>query len=259
MVLLVVVASFPASAQAPDGPVHYPMPEPLIAESVTDIDGDVQGEIEFDLTSAFARSHQTGADGATIQAEAEWRATRRLGLSLEVDADRERASGGSPREANVSGSIAASWVLLHDFTKDMHLQLEFSARVGADENVDSLTPGAFHLPYVAGLRFGKRWDRWTLRSGIGVSFGGGTSLVGALAVFHETVSKAGRQSFYGIEFNADTARGRPLEIDPEVVFAVPIGSTPPRLGAALLWSPSHEGSGASVGALLRLIVELDRD
>lgn len=252
MVLLVMVVPGPASAQVPSGPVHRPMPEPLIAESVTDIDGDSQGELEFDLTSAFAHSRQSGANSGSIQAEAEWRATRRLGLSLEVDGERACTS-------EVSGQLAASWILLHDFTKDMHLQLEFGARIGAGENIDSLTPSALQLPYVAGLRFGKRWNRWTLRSGVGVSFGGGTSLVGALALFRETVSNAGRQSFYGIEVNADTARRRPLEVDPEFVVALPIGSSPPHLGAAILWSPSHEGSGSSVGALLRLSVELDRD
>lgn len=257
--MLVVVASCPAWAQAPTGRVHLPMPEPLIAESVTDIDGESQGELEFDLTSAFARSRQTGADGGTIQAEAEWRATRRLGLSFEVDADRSRASRESPRDANVSGSFAASWILLHDFARDMHLQLEFGARIGAGEKTDSLAPAESLLPYFSGLRFGRRWSHWTLRSGVGVSFGDGTSLVGALAVFRETVSKAGRQFYFGLELNGNTARRRPLEIDPEVVFTLPIGSTPPRLGAAILWSPSHEGSGASVGALLRLIVEIDRD
>lgn len=259
IVLLVMVVSNPASAQLPSGTVHHPMPEPLIAETVTDIDGDSKGELEFDVTSTFARSRQTGADGVTIQAETEWRATRRLGLSLEVDADRARTSGESPREANFSGSLAASWILLHDFARDMHLQLEVGARIGAGEKDDSLAPGALELPYSTVLRFGRRWDRWTLRFGAGVSFGNGTSLVGALALFRETVSKAGRQSYYGIEINANTSRRRPLEMDPEVVFTFPIGPTPPHFGAAILWSPDHAGSGSSVGALLRLIVEIDRD
>jgi hypothetical protein len=67
------------------------------------------------------------------------------------------------------------------------------------------------------------------------------------------------ESYYGIEINANTSRRRPLEMDPEVVFTLPIGPAPPHLGAAILWSPDHAGSGSSVGALLRLIVEIDRD
>src|SRR4051812_42505740 len=99
------LASGTAVAQVPG---RHPMPEPLLAESVTDIDSSEAGELELDVSAARTSPGRTWLAAA----EVEWRALERLGLALEVGAGLDAAARS---EDPMSVRLAAAFVLLHDF------------------------------------------------------------------------------------------------------------------------------------------------
>src|SRR6266508_5662599 len=80
-VLLIVQGPWAAAAGGESPRAR--MPEPILLDSTTDIDSDEAGELEIDLVGTGSRH------GSAATIEAEWRATRQLGLSLQVETTRE--------------------------------------------------------------------------------------------------------------------------------------------------------------------------
>ncbi len=107
------------------------MPEPLLGESITDLDGTEAGELEVDVTGLSRRP----GDLWTGELEVEWRALTRLGLSLEAGAAHQGAGSGVATSLRPS----ASFVLFHDPVRDLHLMLDASVRLL--ENDSEAEPG----------------------------------------------------------------------------------------------------------------------
>src|SRR5207245_9399025 len=72
-------------------PVRARMPEPLLTESITDLDGALAGEVEIDVSASVLR-RATGPGQWQSSVEVEWRAVERLGLALERGVGRGRGS-----------------------------------------------------------------------------------------------------------------------------------------------------------------------
>jgi hypothetical protein len=255
--LLVALFRWSAVARAQVRPPA--MAEPLIGESVTDIDGDEPGETEVDLGGVLFR----GRDGLTwggASAELELRLTRRLGVFLELGfqgAHDHGLRGG----INAGGSLA----LWHDFRRDLHLQFEVRALVFDSEFMAARLrsiPDEEAPPYAFGLRGAYR-RRWlTFRFGLGPSIAGrdgSVPLWADAALFVEWGARRGFISFAGIEVVTDWASATPVIISPEIVLGHAIADLPMRVGVGLPFFLATRGSEPFVGGFLRVILELDRD
>ena len=213
------------------------MPEPLIGESVTDLDSIEAGEVEIDATGVIRRPGGLWSTGLEI----EWRALSRLGVSLEGAASREDM-GGTATELRPS----LAFVLLHDQARDLHLMIDATARLFENDSEPGLGEPA--LPVAFSLRGGIRRSWFTLRGALGASAGGHSAHVVPLRAEAATLLEA-PFGFWGIEGAADFARPSPGMLAPEAV----LGTGTVQLGAALPWEP---GTGR-FGALVRLILEFD--
>ena len=236
---------------------HSKMPEPLLTESITDLDGLDANEVELDGNAFGGRS----AAAATVwqsSLEAEWRALERLGLALEVGLS---GATGSPSSAVVSLQPAVSFVLVHDQPLDFHLMAEVTGRVGesreANEPIDL---GEAAMPVSAGFRAGLRRSRLTIRgylgSGMGEHSGHALPLRAQAAVLVE-FGKDGRIGFAGIESDADWARRAPLTLSPDVVIRGAFLHLPVNIGVAIPWGVGARAGEPSFGILLRVTWELD--
>jgi hypothetical protein len=213
------------------------MPEPLIGESVTDIDSTEAGELEGDATGVIRRPGGLW----TTELEIEWRALSRLGVSLEGTAARE-VTGTTATELRP----ALAFVLLHDQARDFHLMIDATARLFENDSEPGLGEPA--LPVAFSLRGGIR-RRWlTLRGALGASAGGHSAHVVPLRAEAAALVEV-PFGFWGVEGMADLARSSPWMLAPEVV----LGTGAVQIGAALPWEP---GTGR-FGALVRLIFEVD--
>jgi hypothetical protein len=233
-------------------PDKTPMPEPLIGESITDIDRSEAGELEIDFTVVARRTRLPTLNVATGAIELEWGVTRHLGLAFEVGVSK----GLGPDSASVPFEpglrAAAAWGLFHDFAHDIHLQLESSARVLSERNEGLIESEDSPMRASVDLRGGARQGQWTLRSGIGVGFGGhsrhAVPIRANLAVFSELRPSA-PIGFVGLEVDGDWGRRNPVFLAPTMVF----GSHPFRLGFGILTAITDVGP--SPGILVRLIYE----
>src|SRR5262249_22047941 len=142
--------------------VERKMPEPLIGESITDLDGTEAGEVEIDATGVIQRP---GGLWST-QLEVEWRAWSRLGTSLEGTLSREESGTTS---AELRPSLA--FLLLHDPAHDFHLMIDATARL-FETDVATAEMGEPALPVAFSLRGGIRREWFTLRGALGASAGG---------------------------------------------------------------------------------------
>jgi len=126
-------------------PVRAKMPEPLLTESITDLDGARAGKVEV-----------------------EWRALERLGLALDLGVGRVLDGATSPA---IGVRPAANWVLTHSPPLDFHLMAEVSARISHDATENVQDPGEGAPPFSGGVRFGIR-HRWlTVRTFLGAGAG----------------------------------------------------------------------------------------
>jgi hypothetical protein len=125
--LLSLVAPTTALADEPEG--RPPLPEPILDETTTDIDGTEAGEIEIEANALWLRSRMGGASSLQLSSELEWLVTRRFGFKVEPFFERSADAEASP--VNSGGlSAGVSWKLLQDFAHDFHLQLEAVGREG---------------------------------------------------------------------------------------------------------------------------------
>lgn len=228
------------------------MPEPLIGESITDIDRSQAGELELDFTMEAHRTRLSTLNIVSGALELEWGVTRYLGLAFEVSGSK----GLGPDSASVPFEpglrAGAAWALLHDFARDIHLQLESSVRVLTEENEALIESEDSPMRATVDLRGGIRQAQWTVRTGLGIGFGGHSShavpIRANLAVFSELRPSA-PIGFVGLEVDGDWGRRNPVFLAPTMVF----GSHPFRLGVAI--PTAITDVGPSPGILVRLIYE----
>jgi hypothetical protein len=239
------------------------MPEPILAESVTDIDAGEAGEIELSA-NAFGLGLARGARFEEASAEVEWRATDRLGLRLEPTYVYQRGARRGAVHAFDLGA-AASWSLMHDWKRDFHLQIELTGHVGS-EGVDSqeryVQPGDPALPLALDLRAAIRRGYLTLRTAFGAeAFGPAGDRVGVRASAAALIG-FGREAllgFAGLELDADSARTHPFVVAPDIVADIgPLG-LPLKLGVALPWVVGAGQDEPRLGVYLRLMFQTDLD
>jgi hypothetical protein len=247
---LALMAARALGADGVSGERRPPLPEPLIAESITNIDGTQAGELEFDVEALLLR-HSTGETTSGLGVEAEWRATRHLGLAVEAAVS--RTASDEPTLGQVRAGLA--WSLGHDLARDFHVQAEATARFGGDDEERAEGPLELPHPYSAGLRAALRSGPLTLRAGMGAAFGGGASLFVHLAALR-TFGGSALRGFAGLEVNANVGAGAPLSFVPQVVFTVPLFSAPVDVGLGAPWSPGlRSGEPASIGGVVRVVFE----
>jgi hypothetical protein len=232
------------------------MPEPLIGESITDIDAEDAGEIETDFSGLVIAPIHTNDVYYVGGAELEYRITRRLGASIEFGMYGAMMGENPRRIANLRAG--ASFALLHT-RSGLHLQLEAKVRafdeIAPPFNEEFSEPTDPSLPYSFGLRAGYRRKWLTLRGGFGYALGESSPRPVPLIIDTAVLIEFAR-GFTGVEVNADLGRPSPLIVIPEVVLGLNKESSV-RLGLGM---PILFGSGiVSLSGLARLIVELDRD
>jgi hypothetical protein len=229
--------------------------EPLVGETVTDIDADEVGEVEVDLTLVGGSRYDRTSFGSG-ELEAEAKLTSRIGVSISIDlaGDQKSAVGA------VGLRLGASCALLHDRAHDFHLQLEAAARVFETDLAADAARIDDAAPYEVGLRAAWRRGAFTTRWGLGVSIGGAkpVPLWLDVALLGEW-GRRGRRSFAGLEVLNDWSSNIPFTAIPEVAVGFQIGDTPLRVGVGMPVTVGYRSSDLSLGALLRLMLELDRD
>ena len=203
------------------------MPEPLVVESLTDIDGIEAGEVEIDSTGLLARHFWSAS------AEIEWRALSHLGLGVEV--------GGDEDGAGIH--LGASVPLVH---AGVHLMLEGSARL--PDSAGEIEPGETALPYAFGLRAGARLGRLTLRAAADAEWSSDRASIFASGATLISFGPEGR-GFAGVELAVDGARTDEVAVVPEAAYLFGVV----RLGLAVPITSD------AVAGVVRLTFELDAD
>jgi hypothetical protein len=237
-------------AEGAPGERRPPLPEPLIAESITNIEGTEAGELEFDV-EALALRRGSGGTSSGLGIEAEWRATPHLGLAVEAAVT--RAASEEPTLGQVRAGLA--WSLGHDLARDLHVQAEATARFGGDDEERAEGPAELPYPYSVGVRAALRSGPLTLRAGTGVSFGDGASLFVHVAALR-TFGGSSLHGFAGLEVNANVGAGAPLSFVPQVFVTVPLFGAPVEVGLGAPWSPAlRSGEPSSIGGVLRVVFE----
>jgi|HubBroStandDraft_1064217.scaffolds.fasta_scaffold12811_6 hypothetical protein len=258
--LVSLIVHFPAPAGAEEtSEARPPMPEPILNETTTDIDGTEPGELEIETNTLLLRSRAGGAFDLEFSQEIELLLTKKLGAKIEPFFERAAAAGGSPSNSGgVTGSL--SWKLLQMFHDDFHLQGEIAGRVPTDRST-GVEPGESPLPLSLDLRSGYRRGTWTLRASMGVSAGGQSAHVplrgsaGVFTGFEPTM----RLGFWGIEVEADGARSDPAVVALDLVPSLLSAKIPFSFGFVLPYSIGADGKAPSYGFLVRLFIESERE
>jgi hypothetical protein len=249
--LLLLVA-----AEAP--PERPPIPEPILVETITDIDAPGAGEIELEFNSSYVRSRRGGAYELELGPEIEWLATNRLGTMLEVFGGREAAAGEASKN-RFGASIGLSWKLLHVYEHDFHLQAEVRARYPTD--LTTSDPGESPLPLSIDVLSALRAGRWTLRNSVGVSIGRGPAHVPLRGSAVLLTAFGGSQSngFWGFEAIADGAKVAPFTVALDAVPDLTALGLPFRVGLVGSYSIGAPATTPSWGVFIRLFVESARE
>jgi len=228
------------------------MPEPVLSESVTDIDGSRAGELEVDLTGFGGHGGDAHLWQGTL--EVETRVTDHLGLAVEFG-----YSWASTPESGPGLRVAASWSLLHNFEIGLHGQVELSARfVGQVENGPNL--GDSRLPFSGAFRLGLDRQWWTLRLGVGAATGGAPSAHAIPAFASVTVFLnfgEGRWCSLGLDSLADWTRPNPFTVAPTLLLNGNPIHLPWKIGVVALYGPSGGGQPSWFGLVVRLIGDFD--
>jgi len=249
----------PRAAWAEEPGTHPPLPEPILAETTTDIDGTAPGEIEIEANAIVLRSRVGGAVTLQLSSELEWLVTRRFGFKVEPFFERDADAAASPTH---SGGVSAgvSWKLIQDFEHNFHLQLEALGRVPSDVST-TLDPGESPLPFSFSLQSGLQEGPWTLRNSLGVSVGGEGAhlpLRGSVAILRG-FEPTSRYGFWGIEVEADGARTSPVVVALDLVPDLVPAGLPFALGFVLPYSVAADARVPSYGFFVRLFVESARE
>ncbi len=241
-----------ASARArAEQPLRIPLPEPIFTETVTDIDG-VDSDVEVELNGEVLRALRGGGSSLSAEVEAEWLLLRKIGFRLEGHI-------GSLDDAVVGGSAGLSWKLLQDFVHDRYLQAEIVSHTL--ERSAIVAPGESPLAFAFDLRGGQRVGPLTIRAGLGLAAGGTSAHFPLRASLALMTGFAGslRFGFWGIELDADGARGSPfvlaLNLEPNLAAL----RLPFRIGLAVPWNVDGDVTKPSVGLYVRIFFESPRE
>jgi hypothetical protein len=249
-----------ADALADEAREHAPLPEPILTETVTDIDGNEPGELELEANGSTFRARRGGAYALDASVEAEFIVHRLLGLRLEpsLAGGREGAPLASQRAAGVSGGAALK--LVQDFERAFFLDAEVVGRLPWSEE-SIVQPGDPELPFAVDLRAAMRRGPLTVRWGLGVGAFGEPAhapLRASLALL-APFEGSGRFGFWGVEFDADGARPAPFVAAVNIVPNIVPAGVPLRVGLALPWSIGERDDRPSLGVFVRVFYEAARE
>jgi hypothetical protein len=247
------------AGRAADPVRRPPMPEPILGESVTDIDGIEAGELEVSADAGRLRSRRQGSQLTLAGAEVEWLVTHRLGLRIEPQTVRTEGSGIGPHD-DFDVAAAVCWKLVRDLTDDFYLQAEAGGQLPWQASAYP-TPDQAGLPFVVDMRTGYRRGAWTMRGSVGAAAGGAAphTPLRASAALLIGFDRQARTGFFGVEAIADGTWVSPFVVAPDVVADLAPVGLPVRIGVSLPWSPGAGDTQPSLGLYLRLIVEPLRD
>ncbi len=228
-----------------------PMPESVLGESVTDIDGTRAGELEVDLTASGGRGSSWGAS-----VEIEGRVLDWLGLEAELGYSRGITAGQLERELEVR--LLASLSLFHDFERGLHGQVEIGGRLFGEPD-----PGPYlgepRSPISSGVRLGldRRW--WTLRLGVGASFAGESAHQIPAWASATAFLNLGRDRWIslGLDGETDWSRRNPFTVAPTLLLDGSILHWSGRLAVVAPYGFATGGAESWFGLVLRLIGEFD--
>jgi hypothetical protein len=229
-----------------------PMPEPLVFETATDIDGLEAGELEVDALGSMLRDRDLGSAWNGVLS-GELKATSRLGIEAELGGGGPISAAGS---AGWTGRLTVSFAVVHDLARDLHVQLEAGGSRAGFERIAE--PGDPALPYFVGARWGVRQSWLTMRGGLDGELGGHAAHAPVL-VDVELLGQWARPdapSYAGVELAADLGRRAPFSVVPEISFGLrpqPFGA---RVGFAIPLTSSASGALVTVGGLIRLVFEV---
>jgi hypothetical protein len=235
-----------------------PLPEPLLTETVTDIDSVEANEVELEANGALLRSRRGGAYSLDTSLEVEWVVHPRLGVRVEpaFGSDRDPAT----KQTGFGVGAGAAFKLVQDFERQIFLHLELVGRLPWDEST-IIAPGDPQQPFAVDLRAAIRRGAITVRGGAGYGAFGDAEHVplrGSLAVL-TPFDASGRFGFFGVELDADGARRAPfvvaLNIEPNLV---PI-DIPLRLGLGVPLVIDERDDRPSLGIFLRVFYESARE
>jgi hypothetical protein len=259
---LLALAAFAMSALGWTPAAHAagseePLPEPLINETTTDIDGTEAGEAEFEGNGIWLRARRGGATSLDTSLEVEWLILRRLGLRLEPSLERDK-DGRSATSFGVGGGL--SWKLLQDFERQVFVDVEARGRWPFTRET-YLRIDEPELPFALATNAGMRLGFLTLRGSLGIEFGNTTPAAAPRAGLAALapLDASGRFGFFGLEVNMDAARGAPLIVAPNLVPNFVPAGFPLRVGLALPWVVGAEGTRPSFGLYVRLFYESSRE
>ena len=117
------------------------------------------------------------------------------------------------------------------------------------------------MPYVAGLRAGRRWGPWTIRPGIGAEVGAtpahlpiwfGTAILYALG-------PGGEYGFVALELDADGGRQTPFIVAPDFLVDTKAIGLPFRVGFAVPYVVGAPRTEPSIGVYIRVLVQTETD
>jgi hypothetical protein len=219
------------------------MPEPILVESITDLDSREAGELELELaTSTLAKS---GAWAARL--EAEWRFTGHLGLMLEAGLTTLQHP-----DANVRAG--ASFAAFHDDALGLHAQfLAFATLHGNLEEDPLLDPAEPGTAFALGAHAGWHRNFWTVRAELTAGFGGHVSHLPVRANF--ALLAGNHLGFIGVESLLDFARFDPWTVAAEAELREQFGDIAVRFAIAVPYRPRTDRR--EVAVMLRVLVGLD--
>lgn len=236
------------------------LPEPLLGESITDLDGTKAGEVELDHTALGLPSKGARPGSLRASAELEWRITERFGLGIEVGGSRE----GAPALVTPALSVGVSYALFHDLARDLHLMAEVRARL-LEENESGISlpvadPSEPGRRVMAGLRGGGRYGLLTVRAAAALEAVGDSAHVVPLRLELAALGSFGPRGawgFGGLELIADWTRPGILVWAPMVLLDGAWLGLPVKLAGSVPLQ-RDEGSWRYSG-MVRLLFELDDD
>jgi len=230
------------------------MPEPVLGESVTDIDGTEAGEIEVDLTAVLGRTGGTSLWQTSVEIES--RVIDRLGLELELGYSGSFTSNITDEGFDLR--VLASWSLLHDFENGLHAQVEIAGRF-VGETEEGVNLGEPRLPYSLGFRVGLDRGSWTLRLGAGAAAGDSSAHVIPAWVSATAFLNfgQGRWCSLGLDGEADWTRMNPFTLAPTFIFNGPTFHIPGKLAIVTPYGFPGGAQEAWFGLMVRIIGEFD--
>jgi hypothetical protein len=227
------------------------VPEPLLVESITDVDGASAGEYEMDIDFFAVPSVSNSIVGTRV--EGEWRASERLGVALELSFAREVKT---PDNYAFGARLATSFVLLHDFAHNLHIQAvgTFRAPLETDEDV-AHDAAETALPYGAGVHAATMLGPTSFRLEI-LGEAGDHAVHAPLHVGVVALCLVDGLGYVGAELIQDWALRDPFTIAPEIVFDGGPRGLPFRVGIVV---PVHLGvsDDRAFNVITRLTLELD--